>query len=490
MSEFRFALFTDSAPQLLERALVRIAQAAGFELVVKVWGFTSPLAAQEELKTFAPDCVCYWVTAEGARTGALPEIEPLMALPYQWCICNLSLLEDGIYGNYGLRAAGSLRRRLSTWNHTLLTLAERYSQLHLIDVEAITARLGRERSFDGRLWEMASIALTQEAVEIVAERMVALLRAMRGGVRKVLVTDLDDTFWSGIVSDVGAEGIAPEGPGRVAYRAWLKGLAARGILLAIASRNDEAMVREAFAREDLNFSLDDFAAIEVAWDRPKSAMLQSIATRLGVHTNSLVFIDDREENRNEVRAQLPEVFVPEMPEESACWMETLSALTVFETLSVTEDDTLRAASIKANAARQQMAEALSPEAYIARLEQVLTPEVLTRKHLDRAAQLSQRCNRFNMCGTRHTTAELEGRTGWVYRLKDRYGDMGMISLVVLEGNQIVTWVMSCRAFGRGVERLILEHLKSVVPTVCGAYVATERNGLCATVYSENGIPLP
>ena len=151
------------------------------------------------------------------------------------------------------------------------------------------------------------------------------------------------------------------------------------------------------------------------------------------------------------------------------------------------DDTLRAQSLRDDAARAEAAAALSPEAYVASLRQELIPEPLGPANLARAAQLTQRCNQFNMRGTRHTAAELAGKRGWVYRLRDRFGDLGAIGVVVLEGDFIETWALSCRALNRGVERLILAHLKAQGP-IRGEYVPTPRNGRCATIYQENGVP--
>ncbi|MDO5462550.1 MAG: HAD-IIIC family phosphatase [bacterium] len=490
MRPFRLALFADSAYQWLAKALEEQAAKAQFPLELRCWGFVSPLVEQQALADFQPDAVVLWTCAEQARTQGLPELAPMVALPYHWLVCNLPALDDGAFGSYALKYPTSLRSRLLQWNLRLLELAAQRENVTPIDLEGIVAHLGRKTSFDARLWEAMRLALTPTGCEVLAQHLLAHVRALRGQVKKVLVTDLDDTLWSGIVSEVGPVAIDPEGPGRRAYHAWLKTLAERGILLAIASRNDLATVKAVFEREDVPFSLDDFAAVEVAWDRPKSAMLQAIASQLGVHVDSLVFIDDREEHRNEVRAQLPAVTVPELPEDSAQWMDVLSASTAFETLAVTEDDRFRAASLRANQQRLADAMVLSPEAYLERLEQVLTPSPLQSPYLERAAQLTQRCNRFNMCGTRHTADDLAQRTGWVYHLKDKYGDLGMVSVVVLEGREIKTWVLSCRAFGRQVERLILDHLKATVPQLCGAYIPTERNQACATLYVENGVPSP
>ena len=171
-------------------------------------------------------------------------------------------------------------------------------------------------------------------------------------------------------------------------------------------------------------------------------------------------------------------------------MEFLAGQNLFEAAQLTADDRLRAQSLRDEAARAEAAATLSPEAYLASLNQELTAEPLGSGNLARAAQLTQRCNQFNMRGTRHTEADLMGRRGWVYRLRDRFGDLGAISAVVLEGDFIETWVISCRALNRGVERMILDHLRTQCPTLHGNYVPTDRNGRCATIYKDYGIPTP
>lgn len=490
MKPYRLAIFADSATPWLVQAIERCAMQMDFPIEIKAWAFTSPLAEQAALQAFAPDSILYWVCAQQARTRALPDLQPFATLPYQWIIPNMPILDDGCFGSYALQAPQSLRARLLQWNLNLLNLATTQSNLSLLDLEAIVARLGHATAFDARLWEATMMALSPTAYECFAKRLLAQLKMRQGAVKKVLVTDLDDTLWTGIVSDLGPEAIDPQGPGRAAYHAWLKTLAERGILLAIASRNDKTTVQAAFKRTDLPFTLEDFSAVEVSWDKPKSAMLQSIAEALGVLPESLVFIDDRPENRAEVREHLPGVEVPELHEDPAYWMDALSALTCFETQALTAEDSLRAASLRANAARQTMAEQLSPEAYLATLEQELTAQPLAPEHFQRAAQLTQRCNRFNMCASRLTLDDLKDAKGWVYTLKDKYGDLGMISLVLLSGSEITTWVLSCRAFGRNVENLILDHLRANVPNLCGRYTPTDRNTICANLYQEKGIPTP
>lgn len=477
----RIALFADSATPFVERSLTHLTGAE-----VKTWPFTWPLAAQDELKGYKPDWVLVWACTEAAQ---FPDVAPLLALPFRFIVPNLVTRDDGTMGSLALSEPSSLRARILAWNARLMELAQTHANLSLVDLDGVQARLGREKTFDPRLWEVAALALTPEGAEAFAARVADVLRAAAGHVRKVLVTDLDGTLWDGIVSEVGPEGIAPEGPGRRAYRDWLRALAARGVLLAVASHNDQDVARAAFNRPDLEMTPDDFLAFEADWG-PKPDMLRRIAARLHVGTDALVFVDDRPEQRAQVREALPEVAVPEMPEDPARWVEFLAGQNLFEATQLTADDRLRAQSLRDNAARAEAAATLSPEAYLASLNQELSADPLGPGNLARAAQLTQRCNQFNMRGTRHTEADLAGRRGWVYRLRDRFGDLGAIAAVVLEGDFIETWVISCRALNRGVERMILDHLRAQCPTLHGDYVPTDRNGRCATIYKDYGVPTP
>ena len=480
----RIALFADSAPQPLARALKEACAQRGLAADIREWAFTSPLAVQADLAAYQPTHILFWTSAEAEQ---FPEIEPLLALPYPLITYTMATRDDGAYGHLAATTPASLRARILAWNARLLSLATEHPQLAVVDLDLIQSQLGRATTFDPRLWALAHLALTPQATTLLAERTADLLAAQRGRQRKVLVTDLDNTLWQGIVSEVGPAAIHPEAPAHVAYRAWLRTLAGRGILLAVASHNDREVALSAFDHPAQEMNPADFSAFEADWG-PKAEMLHRIAQALNVATNSLVFLDDRAEERTAVRAELPEVAVPELPADPALWMEFLAQQNLFETATLTAEDALRAQSLRENTQRQAAAATLSPAEYIASLQQVLTPEPLGPANLARAAQLTQRCNQFNMRGNRFTEAELAGRKGYVYRLTDRYGDLGTISAVILKGNEIEAWVLSCRALHRDVERLILEHLKAAIPNLCGSYAPTERNTACAEIYTTYGIP--
>lgn len=479
----RLALLSDSAPEPLARALAAEAARRGLALDLRTWGFTWPTAVAGELAAFAPEAVLVWACAEAGR---FPHVAELCALPYPFYLYNMVVCDDGTCGSLALTYADARRARCLAWNQALYALAKREPRIIPLDLEGLVARIGRDTAFDPRLWEACAMALTPAVLPAVARHTLNELLARRGSLRKVLVTDLDGTLWAGTLSETGPAGIDPDAPGFATYRQWLQALAKRGILLAIASRNDRPAVLEALAKHAIDPA--SFAAIEVDWgDKP--AMLRRIAERLHVALDALVFIDDRPEQRAAVREALPAVAVPEIPEDPACRPTFLAAENLFVCAQITAEDALRTQALQADEARRaSAAPALSPEAYGASLGQTLIAEPLGPGTLERAAQLTQRCNQFNMRGTRHTADDLRGKRGWVYRLTDHFGDMGIISAVILEGPLIETWVLSCRALNRGVEALILNHLRQQGPLV-GEYLPTARNARCKGLYEAAGFPV-
>ena len=488
MKAFRIALFSDCTSQLLVREL-RLQAPNYFDAIdIQEYPFTSPLAVQEELKHYNPDAVILWNCSEMMSEKQPEPLAPILALPYTFLVYTMVSRDDGAFGSSALSSTQSLRKRILQWNLDLLQLATVFKNLYIVDLDLLQSRLGRVQTFDARLWETAKLALSPTATSYIATDTLSLLSALNGRVNKVLVTDLDNTVWGGITGEGGADSVNPDAPGHRAYRRWLQQLASRGILLAIASHNDYSTVETLFNTYHLEFRLSDFQACEINWD-PKAEMLKRIAAKLHIHLDSIVFIDDRREQREAVREALPQVTVPELPTDPALWMEYLSQAHLFETPRITTDDLLRIKTFQADVTRAEFAQTLSRDEYIRSLQQELITEPLNENNCERAAQLTQRCNRFNMRGTRHTAAELLNRKGWVYALRDRFGDLGIVSAVILDGNTIETWVMSCRVFNRDVEIMILNHLKSIAP-IRGEYCPTDRNIMCRNIYQANGIPLP
>jgi FkbH-like protein len=281
-------------------------------------------------------------------------------------------------------------------------------------------------------------------------------------------------------------------------------LSSRGILLAIASKNNEADVREAFQvrSADLALSLDDFVAIKISWEE-KSDSIRELAEELSLGLDSFVFVDDNPVECEAIRQQLPEVAVVVAPiREPWKLVEVLSEQSFFDAAVVTDDDLNRLSEYKAQAQRAELASSVgNRDEFLASLEIVCTFQSALQAPLSRAVQLLAKTNQFNLTTRRHSAAEVEafastaGGQAVVVRVRDRFGDAGVVGLA-LARNQgssyyIDSLLLSCRVIGRGIETALLAYLgEHAVQTgaklLVGEFIATKKNAPCADFYPDHG----
>ncbi len=353
---------------------------------------------------------------------------------------------------------------------------------------------------DDRLWESVRQHPSPAGCMAVVEAWLALLRARRGTVRKVLVTDLDQVFWGGIVGEDGVDGIrvgagTPEGQTHAAYQEYLLELKKQGVLLAVCSKNNEADVVEVFARRNLPLRRADFTGWMVNW-QDKADNLRTLAAQLKLGLDSFVFVDDQPAERARVRSALPEVAVPELPENPAQYVACLRERRFFETLALTDEDRHRAAAYHANEQADQLRTgAASLEDFLSSLEMVAEHGPFNETTLPRLEQLLARTNQWNLTTRRHNRAEILALmnqpgvlTQW-FRLRDRFGDHGLVGLwIVLPREngkwEIDSWVMSCRVIGRGLEHWMFNVLvetarRSGAQRLRAVYRPTAKNSLVA-----------
>ncbi len=246
---------------------------------------------------------------------------------------------------------------------------------------------------------------------------------------------------------------------------------------------------------------EDFAAFVANWE-PKPANVARIAATLNLGLDSLVFLDDRKDEREAVRQALSEVTVPELPEDPAEWTAFLGALDLFETASVASDDALRTERYREEAARQEVRKTFADEAEFLR-DLAMRAEVLPLDSgtIPRVARLTQRTNQFNVLTKRYGEAELKAlaedptTVPLVVKLSDRFGDYGIVSVMIGQRQGaalfIDTWLMSCRVIGRGVERFAFDQFVARaralgVKTIVGRYEPTAKNGLVKDLYPKFG----
>ena len=431
---------------------------------------------------------------------------------------------------YRNRGPGDLKRGGCQWaiqqmNAQLISLAEEHALIHLLDTPSILANCAG-RAYDAKLWHMGKVPFANSIFRQAVGEVKAMLRALAGRAKKLIVLDLDDTLWGGSVGEVGWEQIRLGGhdyvgEAFVAFQQALRVLSARGIILAVASRNEEQLALEAIdCHPDMVLRRENFVAWQIHWG-DKAASVASLAAELNIGLGDVVFIDDHPAERARVREALPEVMVPDWPEEPAHYADALAGLRAFDTVRLSGEDSRRGALYaeerRRKASRQEVE---SLEVWLGSLELVVTAKKLTSEDMGRAAQLLNKTNQMNLRTRRMTEEQLaawaagEGCEVWTVRVTDRFGDAGLCGLLGLKGldgqGGVTDYVLSCRVMGRGVEEALL-HLATVRAQTNGwsplqmEILPTKRNSPCRAVlerllvgaeqgetswYLEDAFPLP
>lgn len=392
--------------------------------------------------------------------------------------------------------------------NAVLRIAADEEQVDILAIDDRAARDGIARWHDPGLWHHARQEVRLTAAPFYGELVARWLAARRGRSRKCLVLDLDNTIWGGVVGDDGLNGIvlgqgSALGEAFLAVQRHAKALASRGVVLAVCSKNDEAVALAPFERHpEMALRRDDIACFVANWsDKPTN--LRAIARSLNIGLDSLVLLDDNPFERNLVRDVLPMVAVPELDDDPACYPATLADAGYFEGLSVTEEDRTRGAQYQGNLARSALMDTSTDlPAYLRGLGMVMTARRFDRAGLPRIVQLSHKSNQFNLTTRRLSEQDVQSviddprAIGLQLRLEDRFGDNGMIALVIgrLQSGQcllIDTWLMSCRVLGRQVEaatlNLLVEHASRLGAShVIGEFRATCRNEMVRDHYTRLG----
>lgn len=392
------------------------------------------------------------------------------------------------------------------FNAGLRELARRIPDLHVVDYAGLVAELGRERWYDPRMAHYAKAPISSAGLSRLAAAYARFMRARVGATRKCLVLDLDNTLWGGVVGECGLNGIqlGPDYPGSafVEFQKAVQQLSRRGVLLAIASKNNPDDVSEVFERHDrMILRESDFVASRVHWN-PKSESLRSIAEELNLGLEHLVFVDDNPAECEQVRIALPMVTVIELPKAPERYVESLMRHGFFDALSFSDEDRRRGELYRQRKqAENLMQGAGSLETYYRQLEMCVAIEPLDETSLGRAVQMTQKTNQFNATTRRYTEGELRARADapdWVMltvRVSDRFGDHGIVGLLFArdcdDALDIDTLLLSCRVIGRTLETAMLSVLCDEATRrgrshLTGTIVPTARNLPVRDLFERHG----
>jgi len=419
---------------------------------------------------------------------------------------NFELPHYRILGNLDAYDTHGRTAFIGMLNYRFAGEAEKRKNLHLNDINYLSAWFGLERWHDRLFWYSYKYAMNYEAIPLLADSVASIIRGICGKAKKCLVLDLDNTLWGGVIGDDGLQGIrigkeTPEAEAYTEFQRYVRELKERGVLLAVCSKNDETNAREGFAHPDSILSADDFAAFTANWN-PKHENIRDIAYTLNIGIDSLVFADDNPVEREIVRAQLAEVTVPELGSDIVKYIDILDKTGLFETVSLSADDLQRNMFYVANTERaKQQEQFASYDEFLRSLKMVAEIAPFSPIYLDRITQLTNKTNQFNLTTRRYTLSEIQTMADddsyiTLYgKLRDKFGDNGLVSVIagIKKENElhIDLWLMSCRVLKRGMETAMLDALvararECGLKAIVGYYFPTAKNGMVKNLFHEMG----
>jgi FkbH-like protein len=411
------------------------------------------------------------------------------------------------YGHLAGVLQGGRTRLIDLLNIRLRQEAPR--NVSIVNIAAVQREVGTKRWEDEMVWTRYRQHPAIEALPQLTEAYMSHVRAVLGLSRKVLVTDLDNTLWGGVIGEDGLDGIrvgpgSPEGEAYLNLQHYMLDLKRRGILLAVCSKNNLEDAQLPFLRHaHMALRLEDFAAFHANWE-DKAANLQAIARELSLGLDSFVFFDDNPLEREWIHSQLPQVAVVELGPSPFYFLRQLDRGRYFETLSLSAEDLARADQYRIEAQRESLrAYAASLDDFLQNLQLRATVEEVTEKNLARVAQLVNKTNQFNVTTRRYTEAQLhaivQDRQAWIrtFQLSDRMASYGLIGVLFCRPAdsrdtwEIDTWLMSCRALGRQMEKFMFDRLIEAaiarrIRRIVGVYRPTAKNGLVKELYDQMG----
>lgn len=429
------------------------------------------------------------------NSGALCILQTLAAPP------------EGLFGSFDRVLAGTTRNLVDRFNQKVCEWALQSNDL-LLDVAAIAETVGLADWHSPAQWNLAKLPFSDDYVPLYAEHVCRIISAMRGKSRRCLVLDLDNTVWGGVIGDDGLEGIQiaqgdATGEAFLSVQQLALALRARGVVLAVSSKNTDAIARRPFKdHPDMLLKEEHIAVFQANWD-DKATNIRAIAKELALGLDAFVFLDDNPVERGLIRREIPEVAVPELDSDPASYARTLAAAGYFEAIGFSEEDRARADMYQANARRLSLQGQTSDlQSYLRSLEMRILFGSFDRTTRSRVTQLINKSNQFNLTTRRYTEPQIEqleqdsdAMTLHV-RLLDKFGDNGIICVIICRPSRldrwaIDTWLMSCRVLGRCVEQAVLAEIlfrarAAGISTLEGLYIPTERNEMVREHYAKLG----
>lgn len=384
--------------------------------------------------------------------------------------------------------------------------AQENKSLYINDINHLSALIGLQNWYDKNLWFTAKYAVSFDAIPTLANNIVSIISSILGMSKKCLVLDLDNTCWGGVIGDDGLNGIklgneTAAGEAYMAFQNYVKELKQRGVILAVSSKNDHNIAKEAFTHSDSALVFEDFTSFKANWE-PKYLNIEKIASEINIGLDSLVFIDDNAMERNIVESQLPVVAVPNVGNNILDFIDHIEGNAYFETVTLSADDINRNKFYSENKERASQESVFENyQDFLSSLDMKAEIKMFSSIYTERVTQLINKTNQFNLTTKRYKLTEIETiATGSKFiplygKLTDKFGDNGLISVVIGEIIDEIcivdTWLMSCRVLKRDMEFAMLHKLVEEcnyknLKKIKGIYKSTSKNQMVSNLFSDFG----
>ena len=458
------------------------------------------LSSKDEVREFAGSTLKYYQNLWEALHKNLPRVRILQS--------NFVIPPERLLGNMERQAAYSRTSFFNLLNEMLVE--DKPEFVAIIDLDLIASYQGKLNWFDYSAYFLNKAGFRMDYLPEATNAYADVIRLQQGRVRKCLVLDLDNTIWGGTIGDLGWDGIMldPNEATGEAYRyfqQYVLALKERGVILAVCSKNEEGIAKEAFEKNPhMVLHMDDIACFVANWD-DKASNIRHIASSLNIGLDSLVFFDDNPAEREIVRNFLPEVEVVDVPDDPALYVSALDKNSPFQWLELTKEDVSRSSSYVENRKRSAMCEEfVDYDSYLKALEMRGRVFSIGEKEAPRFTQLLNKSNQFNLRTERYTEGEIRSMLAdpqyslLACELWDKFSDYGIISCVILEWQNntcfIRSWVMSCRVLKRGVENMMLDHICRLaeerdIARIEGEYLPTKKNVIVRDLLDNFGFEL-
>ncbi|MCR4744478.1 MAG: HAD-IIIC family phosphatase, partial [Lachnospiraceae bacterium] len=413
------------------------------------------------------------------------------------------------YRLMGNKDASSINGRvnfITRLNLKFADYADSHKNFYINDINYQSASYGLESWSDPYYWHMYKYAVTVAAIPYLSFNIANIIKSLLGKNKKVLMLDMDNTLWGGVIGDDGADNIEIGQETSISqtyseFQSYVKAHKDLGILLAINSKNDRETAVKGLERPDSVLREDDFVSMKINWE-PKSSNLAAAANELNLLPESFVFVDDNPAEREIIRQNLPNTAVPEIGNQAERYINILDKSGFFELTNYSKDDAARNEMYKANAKRTEALSSFSNyKDYLLSLEMKGEIQSFIPAWMSRIAQLTNKSNQFNLTTKRYTQTEIESVAAddkyiTLYgKLSDKFGDNGVVSVAIghIEEStcHIDLWIMSCRVLKRDMEYAMMDKFVAKcrernLKMIKGYYYPTAKNAMVKDFYSLHG----